>query len=83
MFTKLVPFSCVPFPTQFRAARQIIDKRIHKLMAKFKTTAPEFYNEYLTARRIVDKSATRDSGDAARNVVPAPTPATKPEGRAA
>ena len=68
-------------PTQFRKVRQTMDRRIHKLMAKFKASAPDFYNEYLTARRIVDKSATRDT--AVETVKVVPVTVTKPEGKAA
>jgi hypothetical protein len=60
-------------PAQFQKTRQLIDRRIQKLMAKFKTTAPEFYAEYLVARKIVNQPATLGDGAAATvSVVPSP-----------
>ena len=68
-------------PTQFRKARQTMDQRIHKLMAKFKATAPDFYNEYLTARKIVNQAATQGE-DQAKEKAKA-KPATPAETKAA
>ena len=51
-------------PRLFQQARHTINKRIHKLMAKFKTTEPDFYNEYLTARKIIDQPATQGDNKA-------------------
>jgi hypothetical protein len=69
------------YPTLFRRSRKIIDKRINKLMAPFKTSAPDFYNEYKTARKIVDQPATQGNNKPASNVVPSPS--TNPESKAA
>jgi hypothetical protein len=54
--------------TLFGEARQNIDTRIHKLMLQFKVSAPEFFAEYQTARKIVDQPGTQGTDQ------PAPAP---------
>lgn len=39
---------------QFAEADTILNKRLDKLVVQFKESAPDFYNEYQTARSIVD-----------------------------
>ena len=58
--------------------RNILTRRMDKLMVQFKESAPEFYSEYKTARKIVDQRATQNSRKPGKagNVVPANT---KPE----
>ena len=46
-------------PGLFEKARKILNTRIDKLMVPFKTSAPDFFNEYRTARKIVDQRATQ------------------------
>lgn len=41
-------------------ARQILSQRIDRLMVPFRTSAPEFYTEYKTARSIVDTRGTQE-----------------------
>lgn len=50
-------------------ARPILSQRLDKLVVQFKTSAPEFFNAYQTARAIVDLPATRKT-----DVPPAPAP---------
>jgi hypothetical protein len=67
-------------PQLFQQARRIIDTRIDRLMVKFKTAATDFYNEYRTARKVVEQPATLGEAKSANNVVSSPattTPATK------
>jgi hypothetical protein len=42
-----------------KQGRTILTRRIDRLMVQFRTTAPEFYAEYRTARKIVDAPATQ------------------------
>jgi hypothetical protein len=54
---------------RFKTADTILNKRLDKLVVRFKTSAPDFYNAYQTARSIVDIVGSRK---------PAPTPAPQP-----
>ncbi len=55
---------------QFNEADAILSKRLDKLVVQFKTSAPDFFNAYQTARSVVDIRGTRKS-----KATPAPTPA--------
>jgi hypothetical protein len=57
-------------PQRFDEADQLLAKRLDRLMAQFKATAPEFVSEYFAARSIVDNAASRTAKPA-----PAPAPA--------
>jgi hypothetical protein len=58
-------------PRLFRQGRNILTRRIDRLMVQFRTSAPEFYAEYKTARKIVN-SPTVPNGEKT-NVVAADT----------
>src|SRR5262245_11546632 len=47
---------------------EVLHKQLDPLSEKFKTSEPVFYNEYKTARSIVDSTATHD-GSTNTNVV--------------
>jgi hypothetical protein len=57
-------------PDSFAAVDEILNGCLDGLMAQFKDSAPEFYNEYFAARRIVDAPATRTN----KKSTPAPVP---------
>ena len=41
-------------PRLFQQGRNILTRRIDRLMVQFRTSAPEFYAEYKTPRKIVN-----------------------------
>jgi len=55
-------------PRLFLQARNILTRRVDRLMVQFKASAPEFFAEYETARKIVNQSGGQ-GGRAATNVV--------------
>ena len=59
-------------PRLLKQGRSILTRRVDKLMVQFRESAPEFFAEYKTARKIVDQRATQSSRKAS-NVVPANT----------
>lgn len=46
-------------PRLMKQGRNILKRRIDRLMVQFETSAPEFYAEYRTARKIVNAPATQ------------------------
>jgi hypothetical protein len=62
-------------PRLFAQARTIIGTRVNKLMVQFKTSAPDFFAEYQTARKVVDQPGTQGEDHVTSSVV-APTAAT-------
>jgi hypothetical protein len=56
-------------PRLMKQGRKILKRRIDRLMVQFKTSAPEFYAEYRTARKIVNAPATQNGQ--ATNIVAA------------
>ena len=44
---------------EFEAADTVLDEQIDRLMARFKTTEPEFYAAFAAAREIVDNPGGR------------------------
>jgi hypothetical protein len=60
-------------PRLLKQGRNILTRRVDKLMVQFRESAPEFFAEYKTARKIVDQRATQSSRS---NILPA---VTKPE----
>ena len=56
--------------SQFADADTILNKRLDKLVYQFKDSAPDFFNEYQTARSIVDIRGGRKTN----KVSPAPVP---------
>lgn len=62
-------------PRLLKQGRNILTRRVDKLMVQFRESAPEFYSEYKTARKIVDQRGSQNSRTAT-NIVPADT---KPE----
>ena len=58
-------------PDSFVQVDEILNGCLDGLMAQFKESEPEFYNEYFSARRIVDAPATRTKKT---NSTPTPTP---------
>jgi hypothetical protein len=59
-------------PRLFKQGRNILTRRMDRLMAQFRTTAPEFYAEYKTARKIVNPP-TPQNGNEANKIVSADT----------
>ena len=57
-------------PRLLKQGRNILTWRMDRLMVQFKASAPEFYAEYKTARKIVDSPATLN-GSKAKNIVQA------------
>jgi hypothetical protein len=55
-------------PRLFRQVRTILTRRIDRLVVQFKTSGPEFYNEYKVARKIVNPSRSQN-GRTAANIV--------------
>jgi hypothetical protein len=55
---------------RFKTADTILNKRLDKLVVRFKTSAPDFYTAYQTARSIVDIPGSHK---------PAKAPATAPQ----
>lgn len=62
-------------PDSFAQVDEILNGCLDGLMAQFKESEPEFYNEYFAARRIVDAPGTRSNKN---NVTPAPAPTPQP-----
>lgn len=54
---------------RFQTADTILNKRLDKLVVRFKTSAPDFYNAYQTARSIVDIPGSHKA-----NATPTPAP---------
>jgi hypothetical protein len=70
-------------PEQFRSADSILSRRLDGLVFQFKGTTPDFFNQYISARSIVDSPGGRKAGAEAPNAnggngggtpAPAPTP---------
>ena len=59
----------------FRQAAEILTERLDGLLVPFKATEPTFYNEYQSARVVVDAAGGRASRES--NVVSAPNPTAK------
>jgi hypothetical protein len=57
-------------PRLFKQGRNILTRRMDRLMAQFRTSAPEFYAEYKTARKIVNPPTSQND---AKNIVAANT----------
>ena len=55
-------------PRLFKQARNILTRRMDRLMVPFRTSAPEFYAEYKTARKIVNPPTAQNG---ANNIVSA------------
>lgn len=64
-------------PRLFQQARRIIDTRIDKLMVQFKTSSPDFFSEYQTARKMVNQPGTQGGDEVVSHVV-APGATTTP-----
>jgi hypothetical protein len=60
-------------PRLMKQGRNILKRRIDRLMVQFKSSAPEFYAEYKTARKIVNAPATQN-GEATNIVAANSTP---------
>jgi hypothetical protein len=58
-------------PRLFKQGRNILTRRMDRLMAQFRTSAPEFYAEYETARKIVNPPSSQNGE--ANNIVSANT----------
>ena len=58
-------------PRLLKQGQNILTRRMDRLMVQFRTSAPEFYAEYKTARKIVNPP-TSQNGDA-KNIVSANT----------
>ena len=58
-------------PRLLKQGQNILSRRIDRLMVQFKTSAPDFYAEYKSARKIVDQPGTLDR--TATNIVAANT----------
>ena len=59
---------------QFNEADAILNKRMDKLVLQFKDAAPDFFNEYQTARSVVSLRGGRKTNDTT-TPTPVPTPA--------
>ena len=59
-------------PAQFNEADLILKKRLDKLVHQFKQTAPDFFNEYQTARTIVDIPGSHKAAPNAAKPTPLP-----------
>ncbi len=57
-------------PRLLKQGQSILSRRVDRLMVQFKESAPEFYAEYKTARKIVDQLGTQQAR-AATNVLSA------------
>lgn len=57
-------------PRLLRQGQKILARRVDRLMVPFRASAPEFYAEYKTARKIVDSRATLNGK--ASNVISTP-----------
>ncbi len=61
---------------RFKEADEVLNKCLDKLVFQFKTSGPELFNEYQTARSVVDIRGGRKANNAVTpNPTPAPTPA--------
>ena len=58
-------------PRLFKQGRNILTRRLDRLMVQFRTSAPEFYAEYKAARKIVNPP-TSQNGET-NNIVSANT----------
>jgi hypothetical protein len=61
-------------PAQFKTADSILSNRLDGLVVQFRDVAPEFFNQYISARSIVSSPGGRGSNNAASNGSGTPTP---------
>ena len=59
-------------PRLIKQGQNLLARRIDRLMVQFRTSDPEFYPEYKTARKIVDQPGSQ-GGRKAGNIVAAGT----------
>ncbi len=65
----------ISLPEAIAFTRSVYRNKLDKMMAKFKTSAPDFYSAYFAARVVVDRTGTHKSK---KVVTPTPLPATPP-----
>ena len=47
----------------FQSARELLNERLHGLMVQYKDSNTQFYNQYVSARKIVDPAARKKKSD--------------------
>jgi hypothetical protein len=66
-------------PDLLNRAIGVIEERIDGMLFRFKTKSPEFYNEYMAARVVVNlPTSSNDKADKPSNVVPNPDKTAAP-----